>query len=175
MIVDDMSVIVVVTTEPRTLKGKFACEIKPKGLTLIQGMKTMLEIPVGSNVEYLGKNRMSIMVDNMRLEFSVMKFGGFQNRLARDIAAFVAGEREPPVPRQYVLPWYFYAVAAMVLPIMFSGGAIPMMAGFGLAGACFAIAQREEWSITVRLLFCVGIIIAAYTLLFLLLSMASRG
>jgi hypothetical protein len=94
-------------------------------------------------------------------------------------AAFLSGGGDPPVVTSYSLPWYFYVVSAlpMGIPILTLGGAIPAMIGFGLAGGCFGIVQKEEWSTPIRLLAAGTLVVLGYLGLFALLAIAvaSKG
>jgi hypothetical protein len=141
--------------------------------------KTQLKIPVGAHAEYAGKNRIDVTLPDCRLEISVTKFGSYQNRLAQDMAAFLAGGKPMPVLSDYSLPWYFYVLSALPvgIPIITLGGAIPGAIGFGLAAACFGICQQEDWPTPVRLLVAGALVVLGYAALFAVLAaaVASKG
>ncbi|MCE9547553.1 MAG: hypothetical protein K8T25_18955 [Planctomycetia bacterium] len=160
------------------IKGQFKCAIGPAGLSLTQGKKAPLVIPVGSSAHYLGKNKFSVRLADSLLEITVVKFGSYVHRLARDLAAFVGGSGTLPTPQNYGLPWYLYVVSALPIgiPILTMGGAIPGAIGFGLASACFGIAQKEEWPIAGRILASLALSMVAYVATFMLLAaIAGRG
>jgi hypothetical protein len=174
-----MALNIVVKAEPRNAaKGQFQCQISADAVTLTQ-RKKQIAIPVGVDARYAGKNQIDVTLPDCRLEMRVTKFGSYQNRLARDIAAFLSGGGDPPVVTSYSLPWYFYVVSAlpMGIPILTLGGAIPAMIGFGLAGGCFGIVQKEEWSTPIRLLAAGTLVVLGYLGLFALLAIAvaSKG
>ena len=172
-----MNLNVMVKSEPRSVaKGQFQCRISAGAITLIQ-RKKQIEIPVGVNANYLGKNRIGVTLPEGRLELFVTKFGCYQDRLAKDMAAFLAGGQGAPEPGDYSLPWYLYAVSALPLgiPVLTLGGAIPAVIGFGLAGACFGICRKEEWPVPVRLLAAAALVAVGYVALFALLAAAIAG
>ena len=159
-----MNLNVVVKSEPKGFaKGRFQCAGNPEGLVLKQG-KTELVLRPGSRAEYLGNNRFAVSLDAHRLEVTVAKFGSYQNRLASDLAGFLRGDRPFPDANAYALPWYFYLISALPIgiPVITLGGAIPAAIGFGLAGACFGIAQKEEWPVPVRILSSLGLVVVGY-------------
>jgi len=168
---------VTVRSEPdQKIKGVYQCEIVERGLILTRRKKETIEIPRGSESEYLGKNRFQVSVNDERLDITVAKFGNYQNSLTRDIAAFVRGDGDAPVMSDYRLPWYFYVVCVLPIgiPAITFGGAIPGAIGGGLAMACLAVAQREEWSIPKRLALAFGLVLAGYLALFALLLMTAN-
>jgi hypothetical protein len=155
---------VVVKSDPaKFAKGQFGCEMTQEGLTLTQG-KTVIQIATGAKANYAGANRIDVALPDHRLELTIAKFGIYKNRLAKDLAAFLSEGGEPPIIGNYSLPWYFYAMAALPLgiPLITVGGAIPLAAGFGLAGACLGIAQKEEWPTALRLVVAGSIVALGY-------------
>src|SRR5438105_4640188 len=64
---------------------------------------------------------------------------------------------------------YVFAAACGLIPIVALGGAIPIVLGFGGAGACMAVARAQSVPLILRLLACVGITIACWFLFLLLL------
>ncbi len=169
---------VAIKSEPKTAKGLYQCETSAQGLTLSQGKKR-ITIPVGVPTRYEGKNRFDVTLPDSRLTLTVSKFGSYQNRLAKDLATFLSTGGNPPNLADYKLPWYFYTVSVLPIgiPILTLGGAIPAVIGFGLAGTCFGISQKDEWSTTTRLIVCASVVLAGYIGVFvLLLAMAvARG
>jgi hypothetical protein len=99
-----------------------------------------------------------------------MKLGAYQNRLARDVAAFLDKRRLDP--RSYGMEWYLYVPAALPIgiPILTMGGALPGAAGFGLAAACYAIAQQERWPVGLRIAAELGLAGLVYALLIVVLG-----
>jgi hypothetical protein len=166
---------VVVEAEPsNAAKGPFLCHFSADEVTLKQ-RNTQIAIPIGVDASYAGKNQVDVTLPDCRLKMHVSKFGSYQNRLARDIAAFLSGGGDPPVATNYSLPWYFFVVSALPLgiPILTLGGAFPAMIGCGLAGGCFRIVQKEEWSTPIRLFAAGALVVLGYLGLFALLVIAA--
>jgi hypothetical protein len=93
-----MALNIVVKAEPRNAaKGQFQCQISADAVTLTQ-RKKQIAIPVGVDARYAGKNQIDVTLPDCRLEMRVTKFGSYQNRLARDIAAFGRNSHISPVP-----------------------------------------------------------------------------
>jgi hypothetical protein len=65
-------------------------------------------------------------------------------------------------------PWYLYvpAVVPLLVPLMTLGGAVPGALGGGCAAGCVAVARKRSWSIVVRLLTQLGMIVLAFAGLF---------
>lgn len=167
-----MALNVTVKSEPRgAAKGQFQCEISDQGLILTQRKKT-ITVPVGTAASYAGKNRVDIALADQRLEVLVRKFGTYQNRLAKDIADFLTVGGRPPRVADYALPWYFYVVSALPIgiPVITLGGAIPGALGFGLASVCFGISQKEDWSVSTRLVAAGMLALLGYVVLFVILA-----
>jgi hypothetical protein len=167
-----MSFPVVVKADPKTFaKGPYQLEIQSDSVVLTQKDRR-IEIPVGANASHLDKNRFEVSLSEARLEITVAKFNIFQNRLSRDLAAFLSGEREAPVPDEYQMPWYFYAVSVLPIgiPIITLGGALPAVVGLGISGACFSVCQNEDLSVPVRLMIAGLLVVIAYSCLFTVLA-----
>jgi hypothetical protein len=142
-----------VKTEPKgVLKGNVDCTLDPQGLRIRQGKTLDMLVPVGSPVEHLRDNLFSIQTTTCRMEMTLAKLGSFQNRLTRDVVAYLRGQGPLPVDDEYRLPWYFYpvALAPVGIPILTQGGAIWGALGFGLAGLCYTIVQKEDWPVAAR-------------------------
>ncbi len=167
-----MTLKIVAKSEPRdAAKGQFQCQISDDAVTLSR-RKKQITIPVGAEARYVGKNRIDVTLPDYRLELLVTKFGSFQNRLAKDLAAFLSGQGDRPVVTDYAMPWYFFVVSALPLgiPILTLGGVLPAVIGFGLSGACFGIVQNEERSVQSRLLAAGALVFLGYLALFAVFS-----
>lgn len=82
-------------------------------------------------------------------------------------------------PKKAPIPgWaWIFAVACGAIPLMTLGGAIPGAIGFGGAAGCIGLARNAETPMVMRILGCVGITIACYVLVFVVLLgiVAARG
>jgi WD40 repeat protein len=160
----------------KILRGLFQGRLTPEGLFLRQGRIHDISLGVGTPAEYLGGNRLEVTLPDRRVELSI---GGrvYQRRLARDLAAFLGGRKPFLNASSYLIPLYVYipAILPLGIPILTLGGALPVMVGFGLAGACIAIAQQERWPIAARILAALGLSFLGYTGLFVLFFIAFRG
>jgi hypothetical protein len=151
-------------------KGRFQAQLSSQGLTLSQ-KANKLSLPVGSPAHYLSTNALEVTYEGRALRLSILKFLSYQNVLARDLAAYLNGTGPMPDARLYCLPWYFYIPIALPvgIPIVTLGGAIPGALGFGLAGANFAIVQKERWPKAVRFAASLSLAVVPYLVLGLLL------
>jgi DNA-directed RNA polymerase subunit RPC12/RpoP len=151
----------VVKSDPeKKLKGRFDGRVTSEGLRLRQASRNLL-IPVGAPVQYLGGNRFSAELDSRTVQFVVMGFFSYQNRMTRDLVSHLTGEGKVRPPKEYALPWYFLVPVLLPIGIAFIaiiglggllwGGLGGALAG-GLVAASFAIVQRENWPVAVRLL-----------------------
>jgi hypothetical protein len=151
----------------KEFKGQCKAEMTSEGLWLRKGKKELL-LPVGANAEHCRGNRLAVeLVDGRRVELGVVRFGSYVNRLSEDVVDYLNGERRGPRSSGYKLEWYLYlpAVLPLGIPILTLGGVLPMMLGFGMAGACMGIAQQHRWPIGTRLALEIGLAILAYIVL----------
>jgi WD40 repeat protein len=157
-------------------RGRFAARLTGNGLRLTQ-KETSLTLPIGSSARYVSGNVLEVSCEDRAVRLSVKKWFSYQNRLARDLAAYL--ERRAAMPRaaDYALPWYFYLPIALPIgiPLITVGGALPSALGFGLAGTNFAIVQRERLATAVRLTASVALTICGYAALALFLWLAGKG
>jgi hypothetical protein len=138
--------------DPRNrLKGTVPARLTPAGLELGKGA-SKVELPVGTSAKYRGGNQLTVAQEGEQLELSVFKLFHYQNRLARDVAEFLNGERASLRAKDYALAWYLLlpAILPLGIPILTLGGAIPAAVGFGLAAAACAVAGRETWPAGLR-------------------------
>jgi len=158
----------VISGSPSLPKGQYRAEMEGDCLHLSKRKVPALDIPSGTPAKYREKNRLAIKLADGPIELAVSKLGSYQNRLARDLASFLNGQRETPVVSQYSLPWYFWLISAVPLgiPIICLGGAILGGIGAGFAYGCFAIAQNEEWPGWVRVVVALSLVMLAYALFF---------
>lgn len=159
---------VVVNKDPdKKLKGQVAATLTEKGLELKQGKKNWF-VPVDSDVRYVKGHVFSVPIDDRQVELAIFSFTHYKERLARETARFLRGERGPLDPDKYRLPWYLYLPAALPLgiPVITMGGAIWGGLGGGLAAGCVAVAQRDRWSVGTRIGVMMGMVVAGYLTLF---------
>jgi WD40 repeat protein/DNA-directed RNA polymerase subunit RPC12/RpoP len=132
------------------LKGQFQATLQPDGLTIHQGRKLTHFVPRGSLAKHLGGNRLLVSLDDRQIELALVKFGCYEKRLAADVTAFLNGQKPTLSVNDYNRSWYLGAVCTLPLA-MILGGILPVGPGFGLACACFAIAQIQNISIATRM------------------------
>jgi WD40 repeat protein len=167
----------VVKTDPdKLLKGVFMARVTAEGLRLRQGRKHDLLLPVGTPARYLEGNRLTIELEGREVTFTVVKFGAYQARLARDVAAFLAGRKRALYRQDYPLEWYLFlpAVLPLGIPIITLGGALPCALGFGLAGGCLAVAQLDRLSKGARIAISVTLSLVGYAILAVLLLLVFK-
>jgi DNA-binding beta-propeller fold protein YncE len=155
---------VVVKKDPdKQLKGQFHATATRDGLRLQQG-KMDLQAPIGIETRYRRENILAVEIEGRLVDLAVTSFMLYRERLARDLAEFLQGERRTLDPERYRLPWYLFAPAVLPvgIPMLTLGGAIPGAIGFGLAGVCFGIAQRDRWNVGVRLTAIISLVVAGY-------------
>ena len=80
------------------LKGQFQGEWDPEGLLLREGKRTRLDVPVGSQASSLDGGRFSVKLGERRIEMAVVGMALYQQRLARDVVAYLNGKRRRPDP-----------------------------------------------------------------------------
>jgi Concanavalin A-like lectin/glucanases superfamily len=109
--------VVLITRDPdRALKGRLSAVVAPDGLTLSRADgRVEVRIPIGSVTHYLGLNRLALTVEGREVQMLVFKGSANQDRLARDLAAFLSGQRHALHPHDYARVWYVVMVALLPL------------------------------------------------------------
>lgn len=159
----------------RELKGVFKAELQPGGLELRQGKNDPLWIRVGSNVEYAGRSLFTAELDGRPVTMAVGRPNLYNERLARDLVAFLQKRREILVLEDYVIPWYLVLIAFLPIGMMgvfLLGG----MIGGGLGGAFtgtlvalnLTMTRRERWPMAGRIAGCLAVSLAGYAAVALL-------
>jgi hypothetical protein len=161
----------------KTLKGRLEAELNADGLSLRQGKKDIADVPVGTRARYLGKNQLAVTVDDRQVTLAVVPPRQYQHRLARDIVAFLRGERASLRSADYLVPIPLYLVTLLPVSVMFLSivwrppwaegrwgvwGAIWGGVGGGLSGAAFALVQRERLAMGLRVGVCIGLGVVTY-------------
>jgi hypothetical protein len=141
---------------------------------LKQGRKPALVVPVGTPAEYLGENRFAVTLKGRQVEWAVVKGFTDQYRLARDVVAGLAGEKKALRARDYALPRYAYAPAALCLALplftllllIFGGrwwlNVLSLLLGLGLAAGCLVVLERRRWAAALRGLAMAGLTAGGY-------------
>src|SRR5262249_57678936 len=143
-----------IKTDPhKTLKGAFAASASAAGLTLRKG-KQQVDVPVGTPARHVTRNTIEVELEGRPVELTIARLGWYQDRLARDPAAWLSPRKSGLDPDGYALPWYLFAAALLPagIPIITLGGAIPAGAAALLIRAGLAVAQLEPLSQLARLL-----------------------
>jgi hypothetical protein len=155
----------VVKDPAKLLKGNLKAEVTADGLVIFHKKGDLL-VPLGAEAKYLNDNKFTVSIDDREVTLAVTKFGAYQARLAQDVVLFLGGKKERLRAKDYSLPIGLQVLA--FLPI-----GIPVIAittriiggnpewegtwgsiwagiwgglGGGLIAACYAIAQRHQWS-----------------------------
>jgi hypothetical protein len=151
----------------KKLKGAFVARLTREGLQLKQGSKHDFLIPPGAGAQHLGGNMLSLTIGDRPVEVHVTKLGVYQMRLAREMAAFLNGERGPLDPKRFRVEWYLLLLALLPIgiPILTLGGLIPALVGGGLFAATFAIVQQERLSVALRVVLALLLVLAGYGVL----------
>jgi hypothetical protein len=179
---------VLVQADPdRVLKGRLDAEVSADGLSLRQGKKLDVELPVGTRARYLGKNQFAVSVDDRDVTLAAVPPRQYQHRLARDVVDFLRGERASLRAQDYRLPVGLYVATLVPVSVVFLAivwrapwaegrwgvwGGIWGAVGGALSGAAFALAQRERLATGLRVAAALGLGVVAYTAYFLTLGLS---
>lgn len=160
------------------LSGKCSGRITPEGLVLTPAGQPPIVVAPGADVKYLGSNVIAVPIPGAgrNVQFSVVRRFGYQNNLALDIVAFLAGDIGKLKPEDYrIAPWLFlapllpfailgfmYWYSSTYQPERFAkwGTEIPAVAAglcTLLAVLCLFIVLMETTKASVRVLACVCI------------------
>jgi hypothetical protein len=129
--------VILITRDPQhLLKGRLSGEVSSDGLTLSRTDGTVeTRIPIGSATRYLGLNRLAIVLDGREVQMLVFKANANQDRLTRDLAAFLNRQRPTLRPHDYSRVWY--VVVAALLPLVLPVIAWPLRLISGPGGGIF--------------------------------------
>jgi hypothetical protein len=137
------------------LRGGVRCKLTPGGLSVQKGKSGMpVMIPRGAPARYDGGSRFSVDAGGRMLTLAVSKFGSYQQRIAREIAAYLSGARSNmPDVGEFKLEPYLLVVSILPFGIMAvtQGGAIWGAVGGVVAVGCLALAQAEQMPKAARL------------------------
>ena len=149
----------------KALKGAMKAKLTPEGL-LLTFKKKEIHLPAGGGAKYLKSNKLSVPHEGRNLELTVFKPFHYVKRLTRDIADFLDGGLDDIHGPDYRIPWYLIVLAMLPIgiPILTLGGALPALLGGGMTGLSLLIAQREQWSLAVRIVLCFVVAVVAYAL-----------
>jgi LSD1 subclass zinc finger protein len=158
----------------RAFSGSVRAEVTARGLRLAGGPRAQAFVPVGTPVRYLGGNRLAVPLDDREVEIAVANRTVYRQRLARDVAAFLSGDRELPRPADYRWPWYAYLLWLAPAGLPFLAGSLDAAGEEGgliflwgllavfLTFTTYVVIQREKWARRLRLPLAAGLSVAAY-------------
>ncbi len=160
----------------RVLNGPVYAEVTYRGLRLVSEKKEEVFVPLGTPVRYLGSNRLRVPLDDREIELAVGNLTIYRQRLARDVATFLSGDRQLPWPADYRWPWYIYLLwlAPSGLPFLAASvhetddaGGVVFLCGLlavALVLAGYSLIQYEKWAPRLRLALAAGASLSAYAL-----------
>jgi hypothetical protein len=160
------------------LSGKCAAKIGPEGLVITPKGLPPITIAPGTDAKYLGQNLIAVPVpeSGRKVHFSVVKRFGYQNNLALDVVAFLAGDIGKLRAADYrVAPWLYLAALLPFTVIAFMywygstyqpdkfakwGLEVPLVAGglcLLLSLLCLVFLLAENTHNAVRVIACVSV------------------
>jgi LSD1 subclass zinc finger protein len=161
-------------------KGNYAATLDEEGIVLKVSKKESLDVPVGTPVEYDGKNMIDVEIEGDWVKMALMRQRTYNNRFAQAVADFMNRDLRSVDVNDYVIPWTMFIL--VVLPW---GGAIITLGGIpqilicaGISAANYAIINKEEWTpglrITLASLLTFLVYVAAIALLILVVLARAR-
>jgi phage FluMu protein Com len=176
---------VVIEKDPdKVFKGQMQAELSAEGLSLRQGKKHDLLLPVGTPARYVGKNKLAVTIDDREVTVIIANPRTYQNRLAQDIVAFLKGDKTYLRAKDYVIPLGLYALTVLPLTVLIFTfiwrapwaegswrlwGTIWGGVGGALMGACVAVLQQQRWPTALRVGGCLGLTALGYIAFFVTL------
>jgi len=157
-----------VVKDPRKVfKGVIKCRVTDEGLW-VKGPTLQELVPIGSEVFYQSGSHFCVPIKGREVELAVSEILLIGERLALDLCAYLSGEGDAPVRKDYLISPVLFATAVLPLgiPIVSLGGAIWAGLGFGLCGLNVTIIRRESWSTSLRLLLSLLTTAVGYGILF---------
>jgi hypothetical protein len=106
----------------RLFRGRAEAEVSTEGLRVrLRGRRDLWVAVCGAHPAcYLGGNRIAVFLDGREVTLAVVKQRTDLNRLARDVVAFLNGDRAELNGRGYSLPWKLALLPwlAVALPVL---------------------------------------------------------
>ncbi|HWE36944.1 MAG TPA: hypothetical protein VG406_10295 [Isosphaeraceae bacterium] len=156
------------------LKGSYQGELSAEGLVLRKPKRDEVEasFPVGTPVRSPGQGILELKGKGRVLTLVVARWNSYNERLADDLARFLAGEIDLIEGTDYDIPRPLLVLALLPIGIGavgMSGGALGGGVCGGIAGGLItgnlAIIRRERWPMGVRVASCVGLSLVGYATL----------
>jgi phage FluMu protein Com len=170
---------VVVKTKTDALKkGNYAAILDEEGLVLRRRKGKDIEIPIGADVSYEGKNNMIVDIDGEPVTMQVARFRTYQNRLTETVVDFLNSDVRSVYIEDYQIPWYMFILVLLPLgaPVVTCLiGAIPFGIAGGMAGANFGVINKEDWTPTTRIVVASILIGVTYLVMFILAFFVYRA
>ncbi|MFO0891409.1 MAG: hypothetical protein U0790_19975 [Isosphaeraceae bacterium] len=158
------------------LKGKYDGRLESRSLLLTRRGAEVARLPVGKSADYLGRSRVRLAGEGRDVILTVCPLASYPDRLARDLVGLGKGERRALTPEDYRIPRTLMTLAflpAGIAAIGMLGGAIGGAIGGGTFAALLlanlAIIRRESWPAWLRAALALGLSLAAYGVLALVL------
>jgi hypothetical protein len=130
--------------------------VRPDGLQLRHGTEVIARCPRSGGTRYAGGNRLLVPLEGGPVELAVSRWGLSQPRLARDLVAFLNGERATLRPGPYLFgSALLVALLPLGIPLLALGldettGTLWAGVGLALVALCWIILRQERWSLSLR-------------------------
>ena len=133
-------------------KGALLATVGPDGLVLYRGKDEVARVGAGAGARHAGANLIVATLDGREVTLAVTRQDVYRDRMARDLAAFLVGDRRCPAEADYAIGRPLAAIAmmpALIGLVAMGGGGLGGGLGGGIAGglvvANFAVAREERW------------------------------
>lgn len=167
------------------LHGRFDAEVDADGLKLWRGKGRVLEVPTGSECEYLGQGRLVVPIDGRKVELSPVHPDGLHDELAREIAGFLERRQDRvELPQRQRGPVVWLALLPVAIPLLavIFGRSIGGIGGFILWSflalilgvACLLVTMQRNWTVYGRAWGAGLIALCGYFILGIALSIDDR-
>jgi hypothetical protein len=160
------------TTPAGVVKGNYKCTVMPQGIHFQQGKNPPFMIPVGTPAWHVKENKLALKLPDYQMELTITCWGSYSHRLTRDLVMFLNGQVGMPYREAYRMPWWLTALALLPagIPVLTLGGGLPAGFAAALVGVNLMLAQKEEWSMPLRLGLLAAVSAAGYGVLFAILA-----
>jgi hypothetical protein len=161
----------VVRDSTHHFRGNIPARLTHEGLCL--GREGFLVRPGACRAVCRRANRIGLEIGERHIETTVSKTGVYGDRLARDLATLLNGERGPIVLGDYRFEWYVWVLALLPVGILvlMRGGAIWGALAGAMIGLALFVAHLDRLPRILRLGMLFGVGVLSYGLLFAILLM----
>jgi hypothetical protein len=136
----------IVSDSTHHFRGTIAARLTHEGLCLADGRNDFIIRPGECKAVYRRANLIGLEIGDRHIEATVSKMGAYGDRIARDLARLLNGERGPVEVGDYRFEWFVWPLALLPVGVMVlpGGGAYWGALAGGMIGLSLFVAHLDR-------------------------------